>query len=95
MFELKSPIRAPKVEMINMFGMGTEPANVIGIPIEEHPEGYMPDMEMVCQSDNPGLENPFKSEAQRKFMYAKHPEIAKRWRKEYGPQKNLPKKVGK
>ena len=25
---------------------------------------------------------PFKSEAQRRFMYAKHPEIAKRWTKE-------------
>ena len=25
---------------------------------------------------------PFKSEAQRKYMYAKHPEIAKRWQKE-------------
>lgn len=27
---------------------------------------------------------PFKSEAQRKYMFAKHPEIAKRWAKEYG-----------
>lgn len=25
---------------------------------------------------------PFKSEKQRKYMYAKHPEIAKRWQKE-------------
>lgn len=25
---------------------------------------------------------PFKSQAQRGFMYAKHPEIAKRWEKE-------------
>lgn len=25
---------------------------------------------------------PFKSEAQRRFMYAKHPEIAKRWSNE-------------
>ena len=36
---------------------------------------------------------PFKSEAQRKFMYAKHPEIAKRWSKEYPNQKNLPEHV--
>ena len=27
---------------------------------------------------------PFKSEKQRKFMFAKHPAIAKRWTKEYG-----------
>lgn len=38
---------------------------------------------------------PFKSEAQRKFMYAKHPKIAKRWTKEYGPQHDLPKKKTK
>lgn len=25
---------------------------------------------------------PFKSEKQRRFMYAKHPEIAKRWSRE-------------
>lgn len=27
---------------------------------------------------------PFKSEQQRKFMYARHPEIAKRWSAKYG-----------
>jgi hypothetical protein len=27
---------------------------------------------------------PYKSEKQRKFMYANHPEIAKRWSKKYG-----------
>ena len=34
---------------------------------------------------------PFKSSKQRSFMYAKHPEIAKRWSKEYGskPRKSL------
>lgn len=36
---------------------------------------------------------PFKSDAQRRLMYAKHPEIAKRWRKESGPQKGLPERV--
>jgi len=36
---------------------------------------------------------PFKSESQRKFMFAKHPEIAKRWSKEYPNQKNLPEKL--
>ena len=35
---------------------------------------------------------PFKSEAQRKFLYAKHPDIANRWEDEYGVPKNLPKK---
>lgn len=27
---------------------------------------------------------PFRSEAQRRFMYARHPAIAKRWEDEYG-----------
>ncbi len=38
---------------------------------------------------------PFKSEAQRRYMYARHPEIAKRWSREYPNQKNLPKKAKK
>jgi hypothetical protein len=33
---------------------------------------------------------PFKSEKQRRFLWAKHPEIAKRWADEYPGQKNLP-----
>lgn len=37
---------------------------------------------------------PFQSQAQRRFMYAKHPEIAKRWREENGPQKGLPDRKG-
>ena len=36
---------------------------------------------------------PFKSQAQRKFMYAKHPGIAKKWSKEYPNQGKLPKHV--
>lgn len=36
---------------------------------------------------------PFKSKAQRAFMYAQHPEIAKRWSKEYPNQKGLPEHV--
>jgi hypothetical protein len=35
---------------------------------------------------------PFKSQAQRGFMYAKHPEIAKRWEKET-PEGKLPEHV--
>lgn len=27
---------------------------------------------------------PFQSEAQRRFLWAKHPEVAKRWAHEYG-----------
>ncbi len=27
---------------------------------------------------------PFKSEKQRRYMYLKHPSIAKRWTKKYG-----------
>ena len=28
---------------------------------------------------------PFKSEKQRKYMHANHPEIAARWERKYGP----------
>lgn len=35
---------------------------------------------------------PFKSQAQRRFMYSRHPEIAQRWRKENGPQRGLPER---
>jgi hypothetical protein len=38
---------------------------------------------------------PFKSEAQRRFLWAKHPKMAKRWAHEYPGQKNLPKHVKK
>ena len=41
-----------------------------------------------------GGKMPFKSKAQRRFMYAKHPKIAKRWSKKYGKGKNLPEKKG-
>lgn len=34
---------------------------------------------------------PFQSEAQRRFLWANHPEIAKRWSAEYPGQKNLPR----
>lgn len=37
---------------------------------------------------------PFVSKAQRRMMYAKHPEIAKRWEKET-PNKPLPERKGK
>ena len=37
---------------------------------------------------------PFRSQQQRKFLYANHPEIAKRWEKET-PDKKLPKKLKK
>lgn len=35
---------------------------------------------------------PFKSKAQRKWMHANHPEMAKRWEKET-PKGKLPQKV--
>ena len=38
---------------------------------------------------------PFKSQAQRKYMYAKHPGIARRWSKEYPNQGKLPQHVAK
>ena len=28
---------------------------------------------------------PFRSEKQREFMWAKHPDIARRWTEKYGP----------
>ncbi len=34
---------------------------------------------------------PFRSEAQRRFLWAKHPEIAKRWAHEYPGQHDLPR----
>lgn len=36
---------------------------------------------------------PFKSEAQRRFMYATHPKIAKRWEKHTPKDKKLPENV--
>lgn len=38
---------------------------------------------------------PFKSVKQRKFMWAKHPEIAKRWTKKYGSKIKKSVKKGK
>lgn len=38
---------------------------------------------------------PFKSEAQRGYMYANHPEIAKRFQRETPKGKKLPKKAKK
>ena len=37
---------------------------------------------------------PFKSEAQRKFLYARHPKIAERWQAHTPKGKELPEKVG-
>lgn len=36
---------------------------------------------------------PFKSTAQRAFMFIHHPDIARRWADKYGGGKNLPKHV--
>ena len=38
---------------------------------------------------------PFKSKKQEKFLWAKEPEIAKRWTKKYGSAKNTGGKVKK
>ncbi len=38
---------------------------------------------------------PFKSKAQERWMFATHPEMAKRWAKETPSQKALPAKVTK
>jgi hypothetical protein len=33
---------------------------------------------------------PFRSAAQRRFLYAKHPKLARRWQRKYGSRKKLP-----
>lgn len=33
---------------------------------------------------------PFQSKAQEAFLYAKHPDIAKKWQNEFGQPKKLP-----
>ncbi len=38
---------------------------------------------------------PYKSKAQVGYMHVHHPEIAKRWDKEYGVSKGLPEHVKK
>jgi hypothetical protein len=38
---------------------------------------------------------PFKSKAQRRFMYANHPKIAKRWSKHTPKGKRLPERKRK
>lgn len=38
---------------------------------------------------------PFRSEAQRRLMFARHPDIAKRWAAEFGTPKGLPYHVKK
>ena len=37
---------------------------------------------------------PFKSQAQRRFMHVKHPEMAKRW-EQHTPDKKLPARANK
>jgi hypothetical protein len=36
--------------------------------------------------------SPFKSEKQRKYLWAKHPELAKKWTKKYGSKIKKSKK---
>ncbi len=38
---------------------------------------------------------PFKSEKQKRYMYANHPKIAKRWTKKYDANPIKKKKTGK
>lgn len=37
---------------------------------------------------------PFESKAQQRFMFKKHPKIAKRWAGKYGVSKDLPERKG-
>ncbi|MBL7851455.1 MAG: hypothetical protein JNN04_11175 [Cyclobacteriaceae bacterium] len=36
---------------------------------------------------------PFRSEAQRRYLWARQPKVARKWAKEYPGQKDLPEKV--
>lgn len=36
---------------------------------------------------------PFRSEAQRRFLFAKHPDVAEKWAHEYGTPSDLPEHV--
>lgn len=36
---------------------------------------------------------PFRSQAQRRFLFSKHPDIAKRWASEFPNQKRLPERI--
>ena len=38
---------------------------------------------------------PFKSEAQRRFLFAKKPKLAHKWADKYGTPENLPDKLAK
>jgi len=38
---------------------------------------------------------PFRSKAQRRLLFAKHPALARKWAAEYGTQKDLPEHVKK
>ena len=38
---------------------------------------------------------PFRSEAQRRFMFARHPQIAKRWTQKYDTPDDLPQRVNR
>lgn len=38
---------------------------------------------------------PYQSEKQRRFMHARHPDIAARWDKEYGAKSKVKRKVKK
>ena len=38
---------------------------------------------------------PFQSKAQVRYMYAKHPQVAKRWEDKYGISKHIPEHKGK
>ena len=38
---------------------------------------------------------PFRSKSQQRFMFAKHPKVAKKWAKEYDVSESLPEKISK
>ncbi len=60
----------------------------IQVKVHREPKG-------ICATQE-GMEvMPFKSKAQQRFMYAKHPKIAKKWAKKTSSFKSLPARAKK
>ena len=50
---------------------------------------------MTEKPSGQGGNMPFKSEAQRRYLWAKEPQVAEKWAHEYPDQKGLPEHVKK
>jgi hypothetical protein len=64
-------------------GQGHCPSPILWVGVSHH----------FPRSERDKLSMPFRSEAQRKFLWAKHPDIAQRWADEYGSKPKKKKKA--